>query len=154
MLGEWPLLGDAETHINITEALDKHISNNNFTPYNIFNTMETKKNYKKLQHIGNENGWHEPAVSLGVTSITEAQAEELNSHYPSTGTKYEETDEKPYGEAPLEVPVDKPKDADKPKVVKTAKVAKVVAQKVAQKVAKQAAHKADETPEVKSPETV
>jgi hypothetical protein len=83
-----------------------------------------KKNYKKLQHTGNENGWNEPIVSLGVTSLSDDQAEELNSHFPSTGTKYEETDEKPYGEAPLEVPVDEvKKDGVKP-TVKPAKAGK------------------------------
>lgn len=58
--------------------------------------METaKKNYKKLKYSGNENGWFEPIVTLGVTVITEAQAEELNSQFRNTGVKYEETSETP-----------------------------------------------------------
>lgn len=99
----------------------------------------TKKNYKKLQHTGNENGWHEPIVSLGVTAITKDQADELNSVFASTGTKYEETDEKPYDEAPLEVPVTIAQGYVKVMASTTAKVPKAKKPKVA----KSAEHKGD-----------
>lgn len=61
--------------------------------------MSNLKNYEKQKYSGNENGWHEPIVNIGVTAITEAVAAELNSHFRNTGVKYEETDKEPSGEA-------------------------------------------------------
>lgn len=58
--------------------------------------MSDLKNYEKQRYSGNENGWHEPIVGVGVTSITEAVASELNSHFRNTGVKYELTDKEPY----------------------------------------------------------
>jgi hypothetical protein len=53
------------------------------------------KNYSKQQYSGNENGWHEPVVKLGNYAMQDSHVEELNSHFNSTGTFYEETDDMP-----------------------------------------------------------
>lgn len=91
------------------------------------------KNYKKQQYSGNENGWDEPIVTLGVTAIRESQADELNSHFGSTGIKYEETDETPSEDvqsgtqtsaapvAPKVKPPKEPKTPKEPKVKASAR---------------------------------
>ena len=58
------------------------------------------KNYEKQRYSGNENGWHEPIISLGVTCIKESTADELNAHFRNTGIKYVETDKLPSDEIP------------------------------------------------------
>lgn len=58
--------------------------------------MSKLKNYEKQRYSGNENGWHEPIVGIGVTAIDEATAAELNSHFRNTGVKYEPTSKNPY----------------------------------------------------------
>lgn len=54
------------------------------------------KNYKKQKYSGNENGWHEPIVTLGIHNMHEEQAEALNDQFRNTGIKYEETDIVPH----------------------------------------------------------
>ena len=54
------------------------------------------KNYERQKFSGNENGWHEPVVSLGVSRLHEEQAAELNSHFRNTGIKYVETSKEPW----------------------------------------------------------
>lgn len=53
------------------------------------------KSYKKLRYTGNENGWHEPIVQLGITKMHDHQAAELNDQFRNTGVKYQETTDKP-----------------------------------------------------------
>lgn len=53
------------------------------------------KNYKKQKYSGNENGWHDPIVTLGVHSMQDRHAELLNDQFRSTGVKYEETTDIP-----------------------------------------------------------
>lgn len=52
------------------------------------------KDYIKKQHTGNELGWGEPVTEHGVHRIPEAQADELNSQFRNTGTRYEEVEAK------------------------------------------------------------
>lgn len=54
------------------------------------------KNYERQKYSGNENGWHEPIVNVGVSRMDESQAAELNSHFRNTGIKYVETDKEPW----------------------------------------------------------
>jgi hypothetical protein len=48
------------------------------------------KKYYKNQYTGNENGWHEPIITLGETSLSEQHLNELNSQFRNTGIKYED----------------------------------------------------------------
>jgi hypothetical protein len=45
--------------------------------------------YDKVKYSGNENGWHEPKDIIGKIVMHESNADELNSHFRSTGVKYE-----------------------------------------------------------------
>ena len=48
------------------------------------------KKYYKNQYSGNENGWHEPIITLGETSLSKQHLNELNSQFRNTGIKYED----------------------------------------------------------------
>lgn len=117
------------------------------------------KNYRKDQYTGNENGWREPIKALGIVSIHEDTASELNTHFRNTGIKYEETTEKPseftttdqadHGEKNLVVKgnkfvttKNKPKDKKKA-VEKENKEGKATAQKPAPATADDAFVKSD-----------
>lgn len=84
------------------------------------------KNYKKQQYSGNENGWDEPIVTLGVTAIRESQADELNSHFGSTGIKYEETEDTPSGDAQSDTQTSDAPVTQKAKVPKAPKAPKAL----------------------------
>lgn len=55
------------------------------------------KNYAKNQYPGNINKWEETnPKTLSVHAMAEKHADELNSHFESTGIKYEETEDAPH----------------------------------------------------------
>lgn len=55
------------------------------------------KNYEKNQYPGNINKWEETnPKTLSIHAMHESQAAELNSQFPNTGIKYEETDKEPH----------------------------------------------------------
>lgn len=55
------------------------------------------KSYAKNQYSGNINGWSDSEFkTLSVHKLNDDAAKELNSHFGSTGLKYEETDIEPH----------------------------------------------------------
>lgn len=55
------------------------------------------KSYAKNQYSGNINGWSDSEFkTLSVHALNDDAAKELNSHFGSTGVKYEETDIEPH----------------------------------------------------------
>lgn len=73
------------------------------------------KDYVKKQWSGNKNGWHEPVKEVSTHRITDAQAEELNKSFGSTGTKYE----------PIEGKAEKKEEAEATETAAEAKPKKV-----------------------------
>jgi hypothetical protein len=72
------------------------------------------KNYAKNQYSGNINGWGDNFKTLSVHKMNDDQAAELNSHFGSTGVKYEETDIEPHEFGSEAAPKDEAKPADAP----------------------------------------
>lgn len=91
------------------------------------------KNYEKQRYSGNENGWHEPIISLGVTRIKESTADELNLHFHSTGIKYVETDKLPSDE--LSAPSDEADQSEPNLAIQGGKVVKAKARAKSKAVA-------------------
>ncbi|GEM_PF-5975795 len=106
------------------------------------------KNYKKQKYSGNENGWHEPIVTLGVHAMHESQAATLNDQFRNTGIKYEETTILPYEFE--KTTTDKADHGEPNLVVKDGEFVKTTnkPKEKANTVAKEAKHTADTAPDI------